>query len=215
MGISSILKLFVPRNTRFFDLFDGIAQNLGQIGTLMREMVTEPDFDARTAIIARMQKVEELNDMLTQQLLSELAQNFITPFDREDIHALAEALDDIADFTYNSARKINLYRVNPSDSGIQKIAVLIEQSTVQVAEAVRRLRNIKDRAPLRESLIRISDLENQTDDVVDLCVEQLFSQEPDAKVVMKMREIYETMEEATDRCEEVSRVIDSILIKYA
>ena len=91
-------------------------------------MVEEPDFDKRAALISQLEDLEHDNDELTHRVFTELGRNFITPFDREDIHYLASALDDIADYIYAAAKKINFYRVNPNDIGIQKLAEIIEQS---------------------------------------------------------------------------------------
>ncbi len=102
----------------------------------LRVLVAEPDFDKRTAIINQIEDLEHANDELTHNIFTELGRNFITPFDREDIHYLATSLDDIADYIYASAKKINFYRVNPNDLGMQKLAEIIEQSATQVKNAV-------------------------------------------------------------------------------
>jgi len=159
--------------------------------------------------------MEHANDELTHQLFTELGRNFITPFDREDIHYLATAMDDVADYIYSSAKKINFYRVNPNDTGIQKFAELIEQGCQHVHKAVIELRDMKNMRSITESLVRINSIENQADDVFDMSIERLFALEEDAKEVIKKREIYQVLEIATDKCEDVANVIESIIIKYA
>jgi uncharacterized protein len=178
-------------------------------------VVAEPDFDQRQALIKQMEDLEHANDELTHSLFTELGRNFITPFDREDIHYLASALDDIADFVFASAKKINFYRVNPNDIGMQKLAEIIRQSCVEVRKAVAELRNMKNMRTITESLVRINSLENEADDVFDMSIERLFAIEPDAKEVIKKREIYQVMETATDKCEDAANVIESIIVKYA
>lgn len=215
MGANSILRIFTPQNKVFFDLFDTIGDNLVTMGTLLQTFVAEADIDQRTGIIVQIKKIEEENDTLTHTLFTELSKNFITPFDREDIHDLGGALDDIADYIYGTAKKINFYRINPNDTGIQKMAPLIEQCVVHVRLAVQGLRSLKNGAKVREHLIQINDIENNADDVFDMSIEYLFDTVDDVKYLIKMREIYKVMENATDSCEEVSRVIESILIKYA
>ncbi len=215
MALNSILRIFTPQNKLFFDLFDGIGDNLIKMGALLQTFVVEPDFDQRGAILARIKTLEEDNDTLTHTLFTELSKNFITPFDREDIHTLGGALDDIADFIYGTAKKINFYRINPNDIGIQKMTPLIEQCAIEVRLAVRGLRTMKNGVAVREHLIKINDIENNADDVFDMSIEYLFDTVDDAKYLIKMREIYKAMENATDRCEDVSRVIESIMIKYA
>lgn len=208
-------RLLAPKNKIFYELFEKSADNVHQMGLLLMKVITEPDFDKRQAIISQMEDVEHANDELTHLLFTELGRNFITPFDREDIHYLASALDDIADFIFASAKKINFYRVNPNDTGIYKLTELINQSTGEVRKAVGELRNMKNMRLITECLVRINSLENESDDIFDLSIERLFATEPDAKEVIKKREIYQVMETATDKCEDAANVIESIIVKYA
>ncbi len=215
MPLNRILKLFLPKDRVFYDLFERVAGNVTLMGKKLRELVSEPDFNKRTTIINQLEDLEHANDDLTHNIFTELGRNFITPFDREDIHYLASALDDIADYIFSSAKKINFYRVNPNDSGIQKLAEIIEQSAGFVAGAVVELRNMKNMRQVTEALVKINSMENQADDVFDMSIERLFETEPDAKEVIKKREIYQVMEIATDKCEDAANVIESIIIKYA
>lgn len=215
MGANSFLKIFVPKNKIFYELFEKVADNVAKMGTILKEIVAEPDFDKRAALISQEEDLEHANDELTHSIFTELGRNFITPFDREDIHYLASSLDDIADYVYAAAKKINFYRVNPNDIGMQKMSELIEQSANQVRIAVAQLRNMKDMRQITEALVKINSIENQADDIFDMSIERLFNTEPDAKEVIKKREIYQVMEIVTDKCEDASNVIESIIIKYA
>ena len=215
MGLNSFTKLFMPKNRIFYELFEKVADNAAKMGTLLRDIVAEPDFDKRAALIIQVEDLEHANDELTHNIFTELGRNFITPFDREDIHYLATSLDDIADYIYAAAKKINFYRVNPNDTGMQKFAELIEQGAQQVKIAVTELRNMKNMRNITEALVKINSIENQADDVFDFSIEKLFATEPDAKEVIKKREIYQVMEIVTDKCEDASNVIESIIIKYA
>jgi uncharacterized protein Yka (UPF0111/DUF47 family) len=158
---------------------------------------------------------EHVNDDLTHRIFTELGRNFITPFDREDIHYLASALDDICDYIYATAKKINFYKVNPNDTGIQKMADLIDQGATQIQIAVKELRNMRDMRKITDALVKVNSIENQADDIFDMSIERLFETEPDAKEVIKKREIYQVMEIVTDKCEDAANVIESIIIKYA
>ena len=215
MGLNAFIKIFTPKDRVFFDLFEKVADNVALMSNKLRELVAEPDFDKRASIISQIENLEHANDELTHRIFTELGRNFITPFDREDIHYLASALDDIADYIYASSKKINFYRVNPNDMGIQKLAELIEMSSLQVRIAVLELRNMKNMRQITEALVKINSIENQADDVFDMSIERLFATEPDAKEVIKKREIYQVMEIATDKCEDASNVIESIIIKYS
>jgi uncharacterized protein Yka (UPF0111/DUF47 family) len=205
----------MPKNKIFYELFEKVAGNAAKMGTLLRDIVAEPDFDKRASLISQVEDLEHANDELTHSIFTELGRNFITPFDREDIHYLASSLDDIADFIYAAAKKINFYRVNPNDMGMQKMSELIEQSAQQVLIAVKELRDMKNMRNITEALVKINSIENQADDIFDMSIEKLFDSEPDAKEVIKKREIYQVMEIVTDKCEDASNVIESIIIKYA
>ncbi len=213
--MNSLLKIFMPKNRVFYELFEKVADNVAKMGKLMKDIIAEPDFDKRAALINQVEDLEHANDELTHSVFTELGRNFITPFDREDIHYLATSLDDIADYIYAAAKKINFYRVNPNDMGLQKFAELIEQGALQVRIAVGELRDMKNMRAITEALVKINSIENQADDVFDMSIERLFATEPDAKEVIKKREIYQVMETVTDKCEDASNVIESIIIKYA
>lgn len=215
MSISSILKLFTPKDKVFYSLFEEVAGTVAKMGRLMKDVVSETDFDKRAALIARMEDLEHVNDDLTHKIFTELGRNFITPFDREDIHYLASSLDDICDYIFASAKKINFYRVNPNDPGIQKMADLIDQGAEQIRNAVLELRNMKNMRQMTDALVKVNSIENQADDIFDLSIDRLFETEPDAKEVIKKREIYQVMEIVTDKCEDAANVIESIIIKYA
>ena len=214
-GLNDFLKIFIPQNTVFFELFEKVADNLNSMGSQLKAVVAEPDIDKRAGLISAIEDLEHQNDDLTHSLFTELGRNFITPFDREDIHYLATSLDDIADYIYGSAKKMNFYRVNTNDMGMQKFAELIEQGCQQVRIAVRELRDMKNVKSITDALIKINSIENQADDIFDMSIERLFATEQDAKEVIKIREIYQVMELATDKCEDAGNVIESILIKYA
>ncbi|MDO6434030.1 DUF47 family protein [Flavitalea sp. BT771] len=215
MSFNSIMKVFMPKDQVFYTLFEEVAGNVHGMGKALKAVVSETDFDKREGLIAGLETQEHLNDALTHQIYTELGRNFITPFDREDIHYLASTLEDICDYIYSSAKKINFYRVNPNDMGIQKLADLIEQSAEQINKAVRELRDMRDMRKITDALVRVDSIENQADDVFDMSIDRLFETEPDAKEVIKKREIYQAMETATDKCVDVTSVIESIIIKYS
>lgn len=214
-GINSILKIFLPKDRVFFQLFESVVDVLIKMGEKLKEVVNEPDFDERQKLIKEIEDMEHVNDDYTHKIFTELGKNFITPFDREDIHYLATALDDIADYMYASAKKINFYRVNPNDMGFNKMSDLIALACVQVDNAVKELRNMKNMRQITDALVAINSIENQADDIFDMSIERLFATEPDAKEVIKKREIYQVMEIVTDKCEDAANVIESIIVKYA
>ena len=215
MSLNTILKIFLPKDRIFYQLFENVSEELVKMGAKLKEVVSEPDFEQRARLIKEIEDMEHVNDDLTHKIFTELGKNFITPFDREDIHYLATSLDDIADYIYGSAKKINFYRVDPNDIGIQKMADLIALGCTHVHKAVTELRNMKNMRQITDALVAINSIENQGDDIFDMSIEKLFATEPDAKEVIKKREIYQIMEVVTDKCEDAANVIESIIVKYA
>ncbi len=215
MGLNSILKIFLPKDKVFYQLFESVAAMLVKMGAKLKEVVQEPDFDKRGSLIKDVEDMEHTCDDYTHEIFTQLGKNFITPFDREDIHYLATALDDIADYIQASAKKINFYKVNPADTGIQKMADVIALGCEAVNRAVIELRNMKNMRQITDALVEINRIENQGDDIFDMSIEKLFDTEPDTKEVIKKREIYQVMEIVTDKCEDAANVIESIIIKYA
>lgn len=215
MRFNNFGNLFMPKNKVFYELFEGVAEKVLEMAVKLKEMVSEPDRNIRASILAHIEDLEHKNDENTHRIFTELGRNFITPFDREDIHYLATALDDICDYIYASAKKINFYNVNPNDTGIQKMADLILNGSQEIRIAVMGLRDMKNLREMTEAMVKVNSIENQADDVFDMSIEMLFQQENDFKEVIKKREIYQVMEIATDKCEDAAHVIESIIIKYA
>src|ERR1700744_2423339 len=165
MGFNSFAKIFMPKDKVFYNLFEEVAHNVQKMGQKLVAVVSEPNFDTRDTLIRDLEDMEHVNDEFTHRIFTELGRNFITPFDREDIHYLATALDDVADNIFSSAKKINFYRVDPSDPGIMKLADLINQGCTELQNAVLELRNMKNLRKITDALVRINSLENQADDV--------------------------------------------------
>ena len=214
--MAGILSYFLPKDKVFYSLFEQASDNLEKIAQNLLQVVHEPDFNKRGVIIKEMEDIEHQNDEITHKIFIELGRNFITPFDREDIHSLASALDDIADCIYAAGKKINFYKIDPiSDQGIQKMAEAISGAVKAVKEAVAELRNLKNTQKIIECVIKINSIENNADDIFDMSIERLFESDVDAKELIKRREIYQVMEVATDKCEDAGNVIESIVVKYA
>ena len=199
----------------FYDLFESTANIVEEMGKVLKELVYSESYEQRAALFAKIENFEHENDNQTHHLLTELSRNFITPFDREDIHSLALALDDICDGIYASSKRMHLYNVDLTDQGIRKMTDLILEGTVEIRKAIYALRNKKDLKTLTEALVKVNSIENQADDVYDHCIEELFERETEAKIVIKKREIYQMMEKTTDELEDVANVIESIIIKYS
>lgn len=211
----NFLKLFQPKDKVFYGLFEQVSKNNTLLGKKLKELVFNSDYSERQNLVVQIEGLEHENDEITHTIFTELGKNFITPFDREDIHYLASALDDIADYIQAAAKKFNFYKVDPSDQGYQKFAEIIEIGTETLQGAVMELRSLKNIGSITNAIVKINSIENQGDDIYDMSIERLFATEPDAKEVIKKREIYQVLELVTDKMEDAANVIESILVKYA
>jgi predicted phosphate transport protein (TIGR00153 family) len=213
--INSIFSIFTPKNKIFYDFFEQMVDKLHDMSQKFTQMVHEKSFEGREKCLQELENFEHSCDDTTHVIFTELGRNFITPFDREDIHYLASALDDIADYIYSSGKKINFYRLDPNEASVHKLAELIQQGTKAIRDAVYELRNLKDVRKITSALIKVNAIENEADDLYDLNIDRLFEIETDVKMLIKRRELYQAMEIATDKIEDAGNVIESIIIKYA
>lgn len=216
MSLNSIFQYFVPKDKKiFFPLFEQAASNVVAMATLLVEAVNSKNSAEREDLYKQIDKLENKGDELTHQIYLELGKNFITPFDREDIHSLATAIDDVADYIQGSANRLSLYRVDEITEPIQKLSELILQAGTDLEKAVKELKDLKNVRNIADSCIRINSVENQADYVFDRAVADLFLYEKDALKVIKYKEILAALETATDMCEDAANVMESILVKNA
>jgi predicted phosphate transport protein (TIGR00153 family) len=214
-AFNSFMKIFLPKDRIFYTLFEQVGETVVEMGKTLKQLVHENSPEEREKILTKIEDLEHKNDELTHHIFTELSRNFITPFDREDIHYLASSLDDIADYIFASAKKIIFYKVDPDQVNIKKMSELILQGTENIHNAITELRNMKNMRKITDALVRINSIENQADDEFDTAIIHLFATESDAKEVIKKREIFTVLEIATDKCEDAANVIESIIVKYA
>ena len=215
MAINTILSIFLPKDRVFYNLFEQTAENVTNMGKIFKEFVYEPDAARRLQLSKDIEDLEHKNDEITHSIFQELSRNFITPFDREDIHYLATAMDDVADYIHASCKKIQFHGVDPNDQGIQNLADIIMQGSQEVGKVIMQLRELKRPEKIMESLVKINSLENHADNVFDMSIKTLFDNENDFKNLIRRREVYTVMEVTTDKCEDVANVIETIIVKYA
>jgi predicted phosphate transport protein (TIGR00153 family) len=216
MSLNSIFQYFVPKEKKiFFPLFEQAASNVVAIATVLVEAVNSANPATREELFKQIDKLENKGDELTHQIYLELGKNFITPFDREDIHALATAIDDVADNIQGAANRMSLYRIDEYNEHIRKLSDLILQGSIDLEKAVRELKDLRNIRAIADSCIRINSIENQADYVFDRAVADLFLYETDAIKLIKYKEILAALENATDMCEDAANVMESILVKNA
>ncbi len=207
--------MFMPKDRVFYGLFEEVASVLAEMTKVFTAAIEEKDHLKRDALLKTLEDLEHKNDEITHKIFIELGRNFITPFDREDIHALATSLDDIADFIWASAKRITNYSIHDGDEITMGFANVITRSVHALNKAVRELRNMKDLRAITESCVLINSLENEGDELLDTAMMQLFSSPIEPVELIKKKDLYEMLEIVTDKCEDAANVIESIIIKYS
>ena len=204
---------FMPREHKFFDLFEKSALNAVKEAKALKEMVDTWQFvDSRVAEITEM---EHTGDNITHEIITQLNRTFVTPFDREDIALLAHSMDDIVDLIHAAADAMFIYKIESPTERAKELAEIIVQATNEVERAIRILRSRSDLKQIFEPCVEINRLENMADRVYRAGMAELFDDAMDVTLVIKWREIYEHMESATDRCEDVANVLEGVAIKHA
>lgn len=186
-----------------------------KVARALSDMLDTTTFEEREKYMKLLRDLEHAGDDITHDIFTQLSKNFITPFDREDIHYLATALDDIVDFIYGSATRMHLYKLQEATPAMKKLSETLVKQSEEIDTAVKLMRGMENIIRIREALVRIHSLENIADDVFDEAVAQLFVVHKDAMEIIKQKEVLANMETATDKCEDVANVIESIIIKVS
>jgi predicted phosphate transport protein (TIGR00153 family) len=204
---------FVPKETRFFALYEESAKNIVDASRALKEMIDSWQFiDSRAAEITEM---EHKGDTITHQIISLLHRTFVTPFDREDIAQLARTLDDIMDFIHAAADAMYIYKIKEPTERSKELADIIVQGADEVYKAVSWLKKRSQLKMVQESCVEINRLENMADRVYRAGMAELFENTEDITKIIKWREIYSHLESATDRCEDVANVLEGVALKHA
>ncbi len=204
---------FIPREQKFFDLFEESAHNMVKAAQVLKGMVDTWE-DIRKSV-DEITDLEHEGDTITHEIMEQLNRTFVTPFDREDIALLAHSLDDVIDFIYAAATRMLVYKIDHSTPRAKELADIIVQATVEVERVIPQLRHRAELKKVLPRCVEINRLENVADEVFRSAVAELFDDTTDLAQVIKWREIYEHMESATDRCEDVSNVLEGVALKYA
>ena len=215
MSFDTILKFFLPKDRVFYGLFEEVSASLVQMGTTFTKALQEEDLSKRDAILRTLEDHEHKNDEITHRIFIELGRNFITPFDREDIHYLATSLDDIADYIWGAAKRIVNYQIDDQYNTLPAFAEIISKSIAAINTSVYALRDMKDLRAITEACVLVNSLENDADDLLDSTLLKLFSANITAVELIKQKDIYQMLETVTDKCEDAANVIESIIIKYS
>ena len=200
----------MPRETGFFHLFELASENVVEAGQCLKNLMN--NFEESEKQIQHIKDLEHKGDGLTHDLLSKLNQTFITPLDREDIHALASSLDDILDEIDAVAILFRVFKIDPPTTTASKLAEILHEAAREVGKGIGLL--LEKNWDIKDCTIRVNSLENEADEVSREAISKLFEEEPDAKIVMKWKEIYENFEMGTDCCEDAVNVLERIALKH-
>jgi uncharacterized protein len=202
---------FLPKEVRFYDYFEQQSQNILKAAALLDDLARNfADARAKTHLI---KEVEHAGDLITHEIVRKLNTTFITPLDREDIHSLATRLDDVLDYIEAAAERLVVYRIKEPTSACRAFAEVIVKTAEAMDRAIRCLRTMDP--GFHEHAVEVNRLENTADNLLRDSLAALFDEQGDPIEVIKWKEIYETMEIVTDRCEDVANVIEGIILKMA
>ncbi len=204
----------MPRDDKFFDLFEVSAKNMVRAAESLKDMIYSWDcFDEK---LEELTKIEHQGDTITHEIMFQLNRSFITPFDREDIGLLAHSLDDVTDLIQSAADTMVLYKVKTPGKRARELADIIVQITTEVENVMPSLRrHTANLEKILNSCVEINRLENVADTIYRTALTELFEYDSDIADIIKWREIYEHMESATDMCEDVANVLESVALKHA
>jgi predicted phosphate transport protein (TIGR00153 family) len=198
----------LPTTPKFFELFERQSATLLLGARALRDLAE--NFDDVEAKAHRIKEIESDGDQITPDLIDSLNRTFITPFDREDIHALASALDDVLDNIEGVASRFALFRVRELTPETRELILIIERACVAIHEAVKCLRNRKE---VQKNLVEINKLENDADMISRDMTAKLFETAADFRELIKWKELYGRLEATTDDCEDVANIIEGIFVK--
>ena len=201
---------FMPRKTDFFDLFEQASQNVVEAGQCLKNLMKS--FDDPQRQIQHIKDLEHKGDGYTHDTVFKLNKTFITPLDREDIHALASALDDILDEIDAVAELFMVFKIDGPTPTALELSEILYEASVEVGRGIQLLR--QKNWDIKDCAIRVNSLENEADRVSREAISRLFEEEADPKMVMKWKEIYENFEMGTDSCEDVVNVLERIALKH-
>jgi predicted phosphate transport protein (TIGR00153 family) len=206
---------FIPREEKFFDLFEESAQNLVQAAQLLAKLMEEWEGVEVEEKVRQITELEHKGDSITHQVMAQLHRTFVTPLDREDISALAHCLDDVIDFIQAAADAMFIYRIDHPTKRAKELAGIIIDTTIELEKAMPGLRHHHQLEQIKGRCVEVNRLENEGDRVKRVALAELFQDTTDIAQIIKWREIYEHLESATDRCEDVANVLEGVVLKHA
>ena len=214
MSLQSILNFFSPKDKTFFPLFEQATNKLCKLSEALHEGVNASKGD-REGYFNKIDELAEGVENITSKMNIELSKNFITPFDREDIHALISSIEDVASDLQEASNRIRMYQVEKLTKSIRKITEINLDSCNHIYKAVKDLKEMKNFENVFISVKKINKLDRKSDNVFEKAVADLFENETDAKNIIKYKEVLSSLDKATDKCKSVARVLEAVAVKHS
>lgn len=196
-------------------LFLDSTENLLKAAEILVDLTKLSPGEEQLKMIKQIKDLEIIGDELTHTIFQELGKSFITPFDREDVHKLTSSIDDVLDFINSACQRIRRFQPRELGPDFVQLAELIVEAAKEIRKAIRELNNLKNPKAIENACIRINSLENAADEVYHAAISRMFANEKDAIELIKKKEIIEALEKASDKAEDVSDVLKTIIIKAA
>lgn len=215
MGISTFFQRLVPKDNKFFPMFEQQAELIVEATEKLNELFAVSSPEKHQQLFKDIKDLENRGDEVAHKIFDMLDKTFITPFDREDIHQLTSTLDDVLDFINGSSQRIRLYKLKNFPPEFVQFSGVLMKGSGEIRLAVGELHNLKRPDKITQACIRINEVENQADDLYHQVISDLFENEKDAIELIKKKEVLQTMERASDRMEDVADVLKTIMIKMA
>jgi predicted phosphate transport protein (TIGR00153 family) len=213
MKADAIIQWFMPKEERFHDLLAQDTRNLSAAAKLFSQMAYSDSLEERKDLAPKLKNIEHEGDVLTRQIFDALNSTFITPFDREDIRAIASDLDDILDYIEAAAQSLILFELGESTEALRQFADILSRMGEQIEQVTDLIWNMSNARKIQEYIVGISDLENQADVLYGQVIADLFRGARTPIDIMKWKEIYQTLEDACDQCRDYAHVIGNVLVK--
>jgi uncharacterized protein len=213
MSIDRIFKIFSPKDSRFYQLFEQDVENLLKIAELLCQLMNSRDASQWVPLIIQIKELERAGDDITNLIYDHLDKSFITPFDREDIQSLATSIDDVADNINRACSRIMLYKPKMFMEEFSQLADLILESSKLIHNGMKEIKKMDSNSKLTEICIQISKTENMADEIYHKAISRLFEEETDPIELIKIKDILKSLERATDEAKSVSNVFKTIIIK--
>lgn len=206
-----MFRRFLPKNTDFFDYLEQHSQYIIEAAKELHGMASDSPDVVNSA--ARIRDIEQQADIVTHKCTEDLLKTFITPIDRSDILTLIKRMDDIIDFIYASTSRMDLYDIRELKPEAKELSAIILESAEKIREGLSGLRDMKQAAKTKECCIQIHHLEDHADGLLRNALVNLFREEDQPILVIKWKEIFERLEKATDRCDDVANILEKVIIE--